>query len=57
MIEIIEKEREKALHNFPRGTKYFYEIRNNFLIRQAKQHKRIPNKLEIETRMTDARII
>lgn len=57
MIEIRDKAMEKSLQIMPRGTKYFDDIKHDFLIKQASQYERIPNKLELEARMIDERII
>lgn len=41
----------------PRWSKYFNDIRHNFLIKQANKNERIPNKLKFEAIMIDYRII
>ena len=56
-IEILDKAREKALQIMPRGSKYFDDIKHNFFIKQVNENERIPNKLELEAKMIDDRII
>lgn len=41
----------------PRGSKYFDDIKHDFLIRYSTQNEQIPNKLELEARILDERII
>ena len=39
LIEIPTKARKKTLQILPRGTRYFDDIRHNFLIRQVSQNE------------------
>lgn len=41
----------------PRGSKYFDDIKHNFLIKQSNKNEWNPNKLELKARMLDERII
>ena len=41
----------------PRGSQYFDNLKHNFLIRQANENERIPNKIELEAKIIDEKII
>ena len=47
MVEIPQKEREKALKIMPRRSQYFNESRKNFLMAQINEDEKREKKLEL----------